>query len=346
MCIKYGVPVAIGDTMGPAALARNLRAVPVVIDIIRDVQALAPKALMLNFTNPMSCITGAMARNSSIPCYGLCHSADSMFQYVSEIFSVRKKDVQLEIGGVNHQAFVTRAIIKGKDRTKEILAASKASAAQFHDALLTTSAEEVTLQQDVCEILGAWPSTGDTHLAEFYKYFMTPRRVGQLQHGLLGTILPGRPAFGRKDCPPIIHEWAYGSEPVGDLHLLTSEHAHEVMWAYLTGEPYTRILNLVNTGEYLKGIPKTACVEAMVTVAGRKVTGKQITLPPAVQSLVYNWTAIHELSIQAAVNCDRDAARQALFLDPHVGDMYDIKPMLEDMLQALRPWLSGKWFKE
>jgi alpha-galactosidase len=343
VCAKYGIPVGVGDTMGPTALARNLREVPVVVDMARDMDRLCPKALMLNFTNPMSAITGAMARYSSIPCWGLCHSADSLFDYFAKVFKVPKTAVDLEVGGVNHQSFVTKVLIKGKDRTSEILEASLKSDAKFEDNLLEVRKEEVNLQQDVYKILGCWPSCGDAHLAEFYRFFFTPRRVDKFRHELR-HILAGREPIGRKPCPQIIHDWAYGPEPVGDLHLLTSEHSHELMWAYLTGEPFSRVLNLLNTGEYLKGIAKDACVEAMVTVTGRKVTGKSITLPPAIHSLVTNWTAVHDLSIKAAMNCDRQAAKQALFIDPHVTDMYDIDGLLEDMLTALKPWLPEKWF--
>lgn len=344
-CFKYGIPVAIGDTLGPCALARNLREVPVVVEIARDMERLCPDAIMLNFTNPMSVITGAMARESSITSWGLCHSADELFSYFSRVFDCKKSEVQLEIGGVNHQAFVTKLTIRGQDATKEMLQTTMASDAKLEDSLLETRVEEVTLQQDICRMLGAWPSTGHTHLAEFYEYFLTPRRAEQL-HLAPGMKRPiaGREPFGRRPCPEIIHEWACGPEPVGDLHLLTTEHAHELLWACFTGQPFTRVLNLVNTGPFIQGLPETACVEALVTVSGKDVSGKAVELPPAVHSLVQRWTTIHELSIQAALNCDRDAARQALFLDAHVSDLYDIEPMLEDLLRALKPWLPEGWF--
>jgi alpha-galactosidase len=346
VCFKYGIPVGVGDTLGPPALARCLRELPEVVRIARDMEKMCPKAILLNFTNPMSCITGVVNRESSIPAWGLCHSADSLYQYFSEVFRVKKKDLRMEVGGVNHQAFVTRLWVKGKERTADILEASLGSHAKFKDALLTTSAEEVKLQQDVFRILKAWPSCGDTHLAEFYKYFFTERRLESL--GLAGhmrRVIPGRERFGRKSCPDIIREWTYGPEPVGDLHLLTSEHAHELLWACFTGEPFTRILNVMNTDELLKGIPRNACVEAEVTVKGRRATGSPVLLTPAVNSLVHRWVTIHDLSIKAALNCDRDAARQALFLDPHVRDFYDIEPMLEDMLEATKEWLPETWFE-
>ena len=69
---------------------------------------------------------------------------------------------------------------------------------------------------------------------------------------------PACEPFGRTPCPQIIHDWAYGPEKVGDLHLLTSEHAHELMWSIFSGEPFTRVLNVLNTEEYMQGLPKNA----------------------------------------------------------------------------------------
>lgn len=346
VCARYGIPVGIGDTLGPAALARNLRTIPVVLRIIRDMERLCPKALMLNFTNPMSALTGAMARNTDIPVWGLCHSGDGLVQYFSEIFKVSKRDIVMQLAGVNHQSFVTRLTVKGKDRTGDIVEASLKSGVNGIKDSLMGSEEDVRLQRDMAGLLGVWPTCGGDHLAEFYRYFYTPRRVetlGLSKH--LKRVIPGRVAFERTPCPKIIQDWAYGPEPVGDLHLLTEEHAHEAMWAFLMKEPCTRSLNVLNTEGFVAGLPATACVEVMATVCGRRVRAKPVRLPPAAAAVVSQWVAIHDLSIQSAVTCDRDAARQALFLDPHVGDFYDITPLLDDMLQALRPWLAPAWFK-
>ena len=70
VCAKYGVPVGIGDTLGPAALARNLRTVPFVLNLVKEMEELCPEAVLLNFTNPMSVLTLAAAKHSSIPTFG------------------------------------------------------------------------------------------------------------------------------------------------------------------------------------------------------------------------------------------------------------------------------------
>jgi alpha-galactosidase len=344
VCAKYGVPVGIGDTLGPAALARNLRTVPFVVKLVKEMEELCPEAVLLNFTNPMSVLTCAAARYSRIPTFGLCHSADELYRYFATVFGCKKSEVWMEVGGVNHQAFVTKLKIKGEDRTKDILKATQSSDAELHDSLLGTK-ENVTLQQDIYTILGVWPSTGDDHLAEFYQYFYTPRRMEQFHFHATKKLMPGREPFGRTPCPQIIHDWAYGPEKIGDLHLLTSEHAHELMWSIFSGEPFTRVLNVLNTGEYIRGLPKDVCVEALLTTTGRKISGTPMTLPPAAHSLVQRWTTIHDLTIKAAMECDRDAAKQALFLDAHTLDMYDIEPMLNDFLAVLKPWMPEKWYR-
>ncbi|MBA2482500.1 MAG: hypothetical protein H0V44_17690 [Planctomycetes bacterium] len=343
VCAKYGIPSATGDTMGPTALARNLRTIPVMLQLVRDMEALCPRAALLNFTNPMSCLTGAAARQKSILTYGLCHSADAIEEYFATIFGCAQSQVDLEVGGVNHQAFATRVRIAGVDRTADILAASLASSEGLHDQLLAEDSE-VTLQRDVHRILGVWPSTGAYHLAEFYPFFFTERRRAQFDQKLK-RIIPGRERFGRKEPHPLLLEWAYGKEPVGDLDRMTNEHAHEMMWSILTGESYARVVNVLNSGGYIADLPKDACVEVKATIAGHGMTAQPVTLPTAALSWVQRWVAIHDLTIRAATTHDRGAAAQALMLDPHVVDLYDIEPMIDDLLTALEPWMPREWYR-
>ena len=342
VCAKYNIPVGVGDTLGPSALMRNLRAIPIVTGIIKDMEELCPDAVMLNFSNPMSCLTAAMARRNSIPTWGLCHSADELYSYFAKVFNCGKNDLKMEIGGVNHQSFMTRLWVRNEERTKNILKTTLDSEAKLEDNLLDTMQEDVDLQQEIFSILGAWPSTGDTHLAEFYRFYFTPGRINRFS-GHIREIVARREPYGRRECPAIIEQWTNGTGPVEDLHLLTTEHAHELLWSIFTEQPYTRVLNIINTAPFINGIAKNACVEAEVTITGKNVIGKTITLPPAIHSLVQRWTTIYDLSIKAAMDCDRDALKQALFLDPHIRDPRDIDPMIDDFIKILDPWLPNGW---
>jgi hypothetical protein len=52
--LEYGVDQCIGDTIGPGGLFKALRTLPAWLEILADVEQLAPGALVMNYTNPMS----------------------------------------------------------------------------------------------------------------------------------------------------------------------------------------------------------------------------------------------------------------------------------------------------
>jgi alpha-galactosidase len=71
---KYGVDTNVGDTRGPSGIFRFMRTLPPMMDIVRDMEKYCPKATLLNYTNPMAMLCGAIQRSSFIPTTGLCHS--------------------------------------------------------------------------------------------------------------------------------------------------------------------------------------------------------------------------------------------------------------------------------
>ncbi|MGD1010809.1 MAG: alpha-glucosidase/alpha-galactosidase, partial [Candidatus Aminicenantales bacterium] len=60
--LKYGVDQCIGDTMGPGGAFRALRHIPALLEIARDMQELCPKAILLNYANPMAMCCWALGR--------------------------------------------------------------------------------------------------------------------------------------------------------------------------------------------------------------------------------------------------------------------------------------------
>ena len=54
--IKHHIYPGVGDTVGPSGFSRALRSIPVVVEFGRDMEELCPKALFINYTNPMTTI--------------------------------------------------------------------------------------------------------------------------------------------------------------------------------------------------------------------------------------------------------------------------------------------------
>ena len=59
--MKYGVDINIGDTRSASGIFRALRTIPVMLDIVEATShKYAPKAVFLNYTNPMAMLCRAM----------------------------------------------------------------------------------------------------------------------------------------------------------------------------------------------------------------------------------------------------------------------------------------------
>ena len=104
---KYGLRQTIADTLGVGGVFRALRTIPVMLDFVRDMEEVCPDAWLLNYTNPMAMLTGAMFTMTGIRTVGLCHSVQVCAPTLLNELGMRFDDrVQYKIAGINHQAWL------------------------------------------------------------------------------------------------------------------------------------------------------------------------------------------------------------------------------------------------
>jgi len=113
--MKYGVDQCIGDTIGPGGIFKALRTGPAWLEIVGDVERLAPSAVILNYTNPMSILTLAASRSSSLTVVGLCHSVQGTSKLLAEFLDVPYEELDWKCAGHQPQRLVhqTRARWQG-----------------------------------------------------------------------------------------------------------------------------------------------------------------------------------------------------------------------------------------
>src|SRR3982074_3224480 len=113
--LKYGVDQCIGDTIGPGGIFKALRTGPAWLEIVADVQRIAPRAIVLNYTNPMSILTLAASRSSELPVVGLCHSVQGTSRLLADFLDVPYDELTWRCAGINHNAWFTTLEHHGKD---------------------------------------------------------------------------------------------------------------------------------------------------------------------------------------------------------------------------------------
>lgn len=112
---KYGVDINVGDTRGPSGVFRFLRTAPVMLDIIRDVEALCPDAIVLNYTNPMGLLCSYLQRMSNANVTGLCHSVQGTAEMLAKWIGAKPSEITYTCSGINHQAFYLDFKWKGQN---------------------------------------------------------------------------------------------------------------------------------------------------------------------------------------------------------------------------------------
>ena len=112
---KYGVDQAVGCTSGPGGVFHALRYIPVMLDICKEMERLAPDGLFLHYANPTTIVPWALNVASKTRSIGLCHSVQGTAMQLAGYLDIPYEETGHWVAGVNHQAWFLRFEHKGQD---------------------------------------------------------------------------------------------------------------------------------------------------------------------------------------------------------------------------------------
>lgn len=110
------------ETNGAGGMFKAFRTIPVILDIVKDMEELCPDAWLINFTNPAGIVTEAILRHTNFKrAIGLCNVPVNMVAGFANILGVEEERVTMEIQGVNHFIFATDVFVDGVSCFDELL---------------------------------------------------------------------------------------------------------------------------------------------------------------------------------------------------------------------------------
>lgn len=120
------IPISHGmigqETNGAGGMFKAFRTIPVILDIVKDIQEICPDAWLINFTNPAGIVTEAIYRYTDFKrAIGLCNVPVNMVSGFAKMLNAKEEDVTMEIQGVNHFIFATDVFVNGVSRFDELL---------------------------------------------------------------------------------------------------------------------------------------------------------------------------------------------------------------------------------
>jgi alpha-galactosidase len=353
---RYGILQTVGDTTGPGGLLRALRCISAYREMARAIMEHAPKAWVINYTNPMSVCTATLYREAPrIKAFGCCHEVfgtqQTLAQYVKDWFDTElpnRSDIQLNIAGVNHFTWATRANWQGHDLlpfvrrmvSDEKFFASRQAEARKAAAEQRWFDHHFLVASDLFRRFGVLGAAGDRHLAEFVPWYLGGGSEAELHRwGVVLTPYAWRLQRSKEPRPTADHQKelrSSGEEGVQQIEALLG------LRALMTN------VNLPNFGQ-MSGFPKHAMVETYAEFSHDNLRPMLAdALPEGAACLVKRAVNEHTLTLEAGFNADPHTAFQALLTHPLVHLPTDRAwQMFSEMLAAAAPYLDQpeKWLR-
>jgi 6-phospho-beta-glucosidase len=105
-----------------ASYVEAIRHLPPTLEAAALVEAVAPDAVFINFSNPVSVLCEALATQSGLKIFGVCHHAFSMAGDFAGILGVSPERVCVRYAGLNHLGWVTDVLVDGQSQMVRLLA--------------------------------------------------------------------------------------------------------------------------------------------------------------------------------------------------------------------------------
>ena len=120
------------ETTGPGGVAMALRTLPVALAHARIVERLAPKAWLINFTNPAGLITQALSQHTQLKVVGICDTPAELVHRIAHVLETHPAELRCDYAGLNHLGWVRRVFKGNADVTSKLLGDEAALRQLYH----------------------------------------------------------------------------------------------------------------------------------------------------------------------------------------------------------------------
>ena len=340
---SYGLQQTIADTLGIGGIMRGLRTVPVLVEIAQDMIELCPRALMLQYVNPMAinCL-GLSQFVPELQYVGLCHSVQGTAADLARDIGEDINNIQYECSGINHMSFFTKFEKKLDDGSKEDLYPKIYQAGEEGNFGTNWDGCSNYVRYDVLKKLGYFVTESSEHFSEY-----TPWYIKNNQKDLITKYdIPINEYIRR--CEKQIQEWKNQEKDLlsnPQIELKKSvEYASRVILSMVTGAKDTIYGNVLNKN-FIPNLPHNSCVEVPCIIQKNELTPQAVSpLPMHLANLIQTNINVQQLTVEALKTLKKETVYHAAMLDPHTAgelNLDQIWKMVDELIDAHGPMLPN-----
>lgn len=356
---RLGIYQSVGDTAGPGGMIRALRTIPMFVEIAEAVKEYAPKAWVINYTNPMSlCVKTLYHVFPEIRAFGCCHEVfgtqkvlKGILEDTAGISGIDRKDIHVNVLGINHFTWFDYASYQGMDLFpvyRDYIQNHFEEGYEERDTNWANASFACAhrVKFDLFNRYGLIAAAGDRHLAEFMpgnEYLNDPETVASWKFGL--TTVDWRKADLQNRLAKS-HRLLAGEEEV-ELKPTGEEGILLIKALCGLGRVVSNV-NVPNTALQIPNLPAEAVVETNALFERDAIRPVMAgSLPEDVRQLILPHVRNHERILKAALTCDRELVVQAFLDDPLVKGKgcseRDVRLLIDDMIEGTKRYLPEGW---
>jgi 6-phospho-beta-glucosidase len=321
------------ETTGAGGFAKALRTIPVILDICKDIEELAPNAFLLNFTNPAGVVTEAVGKYSKVRSVGLCNLPIGTRKQIAKLCEVDVSKVELEMVGINHLNWTTKVFVDGVNIIDSIL--HKAAGAS---GMTMKNIPDFGWDKEFLLSLGALPCS-------YHRYYYMEDKMLEDEREAVKTTGTRAEVVKRVEAelfelykdPNLATKPPQLEQRGGAFY---SEAAINLIASIYNNKKDIQTVNIKNNGT-IPALPDDASIEVNCVIDSQGARPIAITteLSPQIRGLLQIVKAYEELTVEAAVHGDYNAGLQALTIHPLVGDEAVARQILDDILKENEAYL-------
>ena len=333
---KYGLQQTIADTLGIGGIMRGLRTVPVLVEIAEEMLELCPRAMMLQYVNPMA--INCLGLSHFVPelrYVGLCHSVQGTVADLARDIGEDFNKIEFECSGINHMSFFTKFAKKLNNGSTEDLYPKIFQKGETGDFGSNWDGCSNKVRYEVLKKLGYFVTESSEHFAEY-----TPWFIKSHQKDLIRKFdIPINEYIRR--CEKQILEWDKQekdmlSNPKIDNNK-SVEYASRVILSMITGKKDIIYGNVLNTN-LIPNLPNNSCVEVPCVVQKDDLVPQVVPpLPIHLANLIQTNISVQQLTVEALKTRKKDSIYYAAMLDPHTAgelNLDQIWKMVDELIDA------------
>ena len=336
------------ETVGAGGFACAMRNLAVMLEYARLIERIAPKAVVVNFTNPVGIISQGLLNHTAVNVIGVCDTPLETFESIATALGKNPFELEFDYLGLNHLGWVRSVRTKaGKDLLPSILASPELIQKCYRHALF---------RPDFIQKLGLLP----TEYLYFYYFpdiaYRNTKRTGQSRGEAISQM--NRELFQRlSDAPEsklieIYENYLrernasyFSIEATGGKVRKEGQELYSQFSGYeriaimvlqaLNAQSPISIPLTIRNNDALEDLQPSDAVELPCAVSCSGVTPRPAGhAPQAVKDLLQQVKEYERLTVEAAVNHSAAAAMRALLKNPLVAREEAATEVLSDYVQT------------